>query len=57
MIDKCKRCGSNDLFVEIKKSNIRGLYCGNCGLWLKWITKQELQVAKFKKYQIIEEGK
>lgn len=55
MIEKCKRCGSNDLFVEIKKSNIRGLYCGNCGLWLKWITKQELQVAKYKKYKIIEE--
>lgn len=55
MIEKCKKCGSNKLFVEIKNPNLRGLYCSNCGIWLKWITKQELQVAKYKGYKIIKE--
>ena len=52
MIDKCDKCGSNKLFVEIQGQR-RGLYCGECGKWQKWITKQELQVAKFKGMKII----
>ncbi len=51
MIEKCK-CGSKELFVEIQGQR-RGLYCGKCGKWQKWITKQELQVAKFKGIRII----
>ena len=55
MIDKCSKCSSKNLFIEIKKgkANHIGLYCGDCGLWLKWITKQELQVAKFRGYKVI----
>ena len=45
---------SESLFVEIQ-GNKRGLYCGNCGKWQKWITKEELQVAKFKGLKIIED--
>ena len=52
MIDKCVKCGSKKLFVEIQKER-RGLYCGECGIWQKWITKQELQIAKFKGIKII----
>lgn len=48
----CNKCGSDKLFVEIQ-GNRRGLYCGNCGKWQKWITKQELQIAKFRGYKII----
>ena len=51
MIEKCK-CGSDKLFVEIQGQR-KGLYCGECGRWQKWITKQELQVAKFRKMKII----
>lgn len=51
MIEKCK-CGSNELFIEIQGQR-RGLYCGKCGKWQKWITKQELQIAKFKGIKII----
>ena len=54
MIDKCSKCESESLFVEIQ-GNKRGLYCGNCGKWQKWITKEELQVAKFKGLKIIED--
>lgn len=53
MIEKCSKCNSTELFVEIQGSR-RGLYCGNCGKWQKWITKEELQVAKLKDYRIIE---
>ena len=52
MIKTCKKCGSEELFVEIQGSR-RGLYCGNCGTWQKWITKDELRIAKFREYKII----
>lgn len=54
MINTCDRCNSKNLFVEIKGTR-KGLYCGECGKWLKWITKQELQIAKFKGLKIIKE--
>ena len=53
MQEKCKKCNSKDLFVEIQGQR-RGLYCGNCGTWQKWITKAELQIAKFRGLKIIE---
>lgn len=52
MTDKCSKCGSNKLFVEIQGQR-RGLYCGECGKWQKWITKEELQIAKFKEIKVI----
>lgn len=52
MQEKCNKCESKDLFVEIQGQR-RGLYCGKCEKWQKWITKQELQVAKFKGLKII----
>lgn len=51
MIEKCK-CGSNEIFIEIQ-GNTRGIYCVKCGKWLKWITKQELQIYKYKGVTII----
>lgn len=52
MKEKCDKCNSDQLFVEIQGTR-KGLYCGNCGKWQKWITKQELQIAKFKGIKII----
>lgn len=52
MQEKCSKCDSEKLFVEIQGDR-RGLYCGKCGKWQKWITKQELQIAKFKGYIIL----
>ena len=54
MNSKCNKCESKDLFVEIQ-GNRRGLYCGNCGKWQKWIPKQELQIAKFRGLKIIKQ--
>lgn len=54
MQDKCSKCDSEELFVEIQ-GNRRGLYCGKCGKWQKWITKQELQILG--KYEIEERAK
>lgn len=55
MQEKCNKCNSEKLFVEIQ-GNRRGLYCAECGKWQKWITKQELQIAKFRELKIIEKG-
>lgn len=49
---ECRNCKSKNLFVEIQGSR-RGLYCGECGKWQKWITKEELQVCKFNNIKII----
>lgn len=38
----CKKCGSIDLFTD-KKGNNTGLYCRDCGAWIKWLGKDELR--------------
>lgn len=38
----CKKCGSIDLHTEVKGSNT-GLYCSDCGAWIKWLGKDELR--------------
>lgn len=56
MINKCDKCNSEKLFVEIQGTR-KGLYCSKCGKWLKWINKDEFQVAKVKHYEIINKDK
>ena len=36
---KCE-CGCNDFFFA-DKGNQKGIYCENCGKWLKWANKDE----------------
>mgnify|MGYP000630693092 CR=1 FL=1 len=36
----CKKCGSLDVYVK-ENGTQTGLYCGNCGAWLKWLGKEE----------------
>ena len=38
----CKKCGGVDLYIEEKATNT-GLYCGDCGAWLKWVSKDEIR--------------
>ena len=38
----CKKCGSISLHTEIKGNNT-GLYCDDCGAWIKWLGKDELR--------------
>lgn len=58
MKNTCNKCGCSQLFVEIQGKR-RGLYCTSCGQWQKWITKEELQVAKARgcriEYQVARE--
>lgn len=49
----CNKCGCSQLFIEIQGTR-RGLYCSSCGQWQKWITKEELQVAKAKGLLILD---
>ena len=41
----CPKCGSIDLFTETK-GTATGLYCGDCGRWIKWITKDEKRLVE-----------
>lgn len=38
----CKKCGSISLHTETKGNNT-GLYCDDCGAWIKWLGKDELR--------------
>lgn len=38
----CKKCGSISLHTEVKGNNA-GLYCDDCGAWIKWLGKDELR--------------
>jgi len=38
----CRKCGSTSLHTEVKGNNT-GLYCDDCGVWNKWVGKDELR--------------
>lgn len=40
---ECNNCGSENVFLE-KKGNQTGIYCAECGKWIKWATKEEIRV-------------
>lgn len=44
----CKKCGSVSLHTEVKGNNT-GLYCDDCGAWVKWLGKDELRVFEYAK--------
>lgn len=44
----CKKCGSTDLYTD-QKGNNTGLYCSDCGVWIKWLSKEELRVFEHSK--------
>lgn len=44
----CERCGSISLHTEVKGNNI-GLYCDDCGAWIKWLGKDELRAFEYAK--------
>lgn len=47
MIDiYCKKCGSKLLHIE-KKGTQSGLYCNNCGAWIKWLNKNEIRKFQY----------
>lgn len=44
----CKQCGSISLHTEAKGNNT-GLYCDDCGAWVKWLGKDELRAFEHSK--------
>jgi len=44
----CKKCGSVSLYTENKGNNI-GLYCSDCGAWIKWLGKDEARAFEHSK--------
>lgn len=40
---KCNHCGSSNTKIEEKGTQV-GLYCCDCGKWIKWLSKQEVRV-------------
>lgn len=41
----CSNCGEVDGFVETKGSQL-GLYCDECGKWIKWVSKYEARLYR-----------
>lgn len=41
----CNKCGSIDVFIDERGSQ-NALMCGDCGSWLKWISKKEISLVK-----------
>lgn len=46
--NSCKKCGSVSLHTEVKGNNT-GLYCDDCGAWIKWLGKDELRAFEHSK--------
>ena len=42
----CRKCGSTSLHTEHKGNNT-GLYCDDCGAWIKWLGKDELRAFEY----------
>lgn len=41
----CTKCGSIDVFID-ERSTHTALLCGDCGNWIKWISKKEMPLVK-----------
>lgn len=50
----CRKCGSVSLHTEVKGNNT-GLYCDDCGAWVKWLSKDELRAFNYAKEKRISE--
>ena len=52
----CNKCGSKELYIK-EKGNQTGLYCSDCGAWIKWLSKNEKRVFMNKEIKIDKEIK
>lgn len=41
----CTKCGSVDVFIQDSGPH-KGLYCGDCGAFIKWLNKADLRLAE-----------
>ena len=47
----CTKCGSIALHTEVKGNNT-GLYCDDCGAWIKWLGKDELRAFEHSQKEV-----
>lgn len=40
---KCKKCNGTDFFLS-KRANHTGIFCSECGSWLKWANNDEVNL-------------
>lgn len=40
---RCEKCGSTNTSIEAKGTQT-GLYCCDCGKWIKWLSNEEVRV-------------
>ncbi len=52
MILRCPKCNSENLLI-IPKGSQTGLYCSECGAWIKWLGKNEKTVYEAKNVEEI----
>ena len=52
----CRKCGSTSLHTEVKGNNT-GLYCDDCGAWVKWLGKDELRAFIYSMREATKEEK
>ena len=45
---KCKDCKSENLFI-LSTAHHKGIYCEQCGSWIKWANKREYNLYKISK--------
>ena len=50
----CGACGSVDIFIK-KNGSQTGLYCGDCGKWIKWLSKNEIGLVERQIFKLNEE--
>lgn len=41
----CPKCGSIDVYIK-ENGTQTGLYCGDCGKWIKWLGKEEKRLVE-----------
>lgn len=41
----CTKCGSCEMYIQ-ENGTQTGLYCSNCGKWIKWLGKEEKRLAE-----------
>ena len=50
----CTKCGSVNTYIK-ENGNQAGLYCGDCGKWIKWLNKEEKRLFERFKDEVVEE--
>jgi hypothetical protein len=41
----CKKCGSVSIHIKENGTQV-GLYCSDCGVWIKWLGKDDRRLAE-----------